>query len=676
MGDKLTVGPISKGLKNNPLAFYIDNDSFPTLINSYQWRGRIKRKRGTSQLGRLNLSVSTTDGAGNAAFTLTPNGASVISTGTSQFAVGNELFSDPGGASPVNLISTGSGSATLNRTTGAVTITGSNISTTVLYYPGIPVMGLEDLNLNATQFPGTLGFDTFYSYNISTSNPYTIYGVNFYKNPATATYPGYVAKTTQTKLNWNGADYRQFWTANYQNALWATNGIDLPFTGSKNGMQFKLITTVTVISPTTATLTITAHGLVIGDFVFVNEVVTTSGINFQTGFVTTVTDANNVIVTFPNATIATNGTGGIAQYLTSNAVTGVDCIRWYDGDPTVNNGINGWVNFAPPLLSGPNNTFVIDDQPPAQYYLVGARVILPFKDRILFFGPVIQSSTSTPVYLQDTVIYSQNGTPYYTASFTGSPLSSTTQFFSLLTPPIPSTTNQFQSSSPSSYFEDQTGFGGFITAGIAQPILTVSPNEDTLIVGFSNKQARFVYTGNDLLPFNFFTVNSELGSGSTFSSVTLDRAVLSVGPNGIIASNQVGSQRIDIDIPDQIFQFNLANNGFSRVCAQRDFINEWIYFTYPDNEFSYIYPNQTLQYNYRDESWAIFNESYTTYGQFRKTSGETWASLALRPNFTWADWNTPWNSGDSTLFQPDVISGNAQGFVMIREEDTDEASPE
>jgi len=66
-------------------------------------------------------------------------------------------------------------------------------------------------------------------------------------------------------------------------------------------------------------LQITAHGLVVGDFVFVNEVATTTGINFETGYVTTVTDANNVIVTFPNATLATDGTGGIAQYLTNRS---------------------------------------------------------------------------------------------------------------------------------------------------------------------------------------------------------------------------------------------------------------------------------------------------------------------------------------------------------------------
>ena len=53
MGDKIVIGPINKGLKNDRTAFVIDNDSFPALINAYQWRGRVKRKRGTALLNRL-----------------------------------------------------------------------------------------------------------------------------------------------------------------------------------------------------------------------------------------------------------------------------------------------------------------------------------------------------------------------------------------------------------------------------------------------------------------------------------------------------------------------------------------------------------------------------------------------------------------------------------------------
>ena len=76
-------------------------------------------------------------------------------------------------------------------------------------------------------------------------------------------------------------------------------------------------------------------------------------------------------------------------------------------------------------------------------------------------------------------------------------------------------------------------------------------------------------------------------------------------------------KRFDIQIPDALFEFSFLNNGMQRITAQRDFINEWIYFTYCSNENEFIFPTQTLQYNYREQTWAMFNECYTTYGQFR-----------------------------------------------------------
>jgi hypothetical protein len=290
-------------------------------------------------------------------------------------------------------------------------------------------------------------------------------------------------------------------------------------------------------------------------------------------------------------------------------------------------------------------------------------MILPFKDRLLFFGPVIQSSSGVPIYLQDTVIYSQDGTPYYTASFTGDVSSANTTFNPILTPLTSSATTQ--TASPNSYFNDQTGYGGYLEAGYSQPITTVNPNEDVLLVGFTTRQSRLVFSGNDILPFDFYNINSELGSSATFSSITLDRGAVTVGPNGIILTSQTQVNRIDLQIPDEVFQFNLSNNGTQRICAQRDFINEWIYFTYPSNEISYKYPNQSLLYNYRDNSWGIFEESYTTYGSFRRQTGYTWATLphALR----WNTWTTPWNAGDTTLLQPEVIAGNQQGFVLFRD---------
>ncbi len=689
MSEKIIVGPINQGLRNDREPFVIDNDSFPTLINAYQWRGRVLRKRGTSLLGRLTRFFNSTNasygstttitlaaitGAGNllTGFSLQTNGN--IVPGSVTITVGLNVYTDPA------MDGTLSPSGSINYATGAIAIVaeaGNAASAVFRYYPGLPVMGLEDLIIPTQASVGTMAFDTVYSYVINNTSPYSIYDVSFYKNPTTGTYPGYVRKTDSTPTTWNGQDYQQFWTVNYQGALWATNGINIPFSITNIGMQFKPIVTVTVLTPTTATLNIIAHGLVVGDFVFINEVTTTTGINFQTGYVTAVIDPNNVTVTFPNATLATNGAGGIAQYLTSRSDATKDCLRFYDGDPTdgsatnpVLNGVRGWVNFAPPLSSA---NFSIGNLSAAKYYLVGARMILPFKDRLLFFGPVVQtSSANTQVYLEDTIIYSQNGTPYYTASFTGDPLLGTTVFTPILVP-------DNQVATPSAYFEDSTGFGGFITAGIRQPIITASSNEDVIIVGFGgNTQTKLVYSGSDLIPFNFYLINTEYPSNSTFSIINMDQGVITRGDRGFIITSQTQAQRIDLPVPDEAFQIKLTDNGAERVCAQRDFIKEWVYFTYNSNQQRttsppFKFPDKTLFYNYRDDSWAVFSESYTTYGSFRKSTGYTWATIGeVFP--TWSEWNDPWNAGSTTLLQPQIIAGNQQGFVIFRDDGTGEAN--
>lgn len=630
------------------------------------------------------------DGSGNAnlltGFSLQTNGSIVPGSVTIIASGGPVTYTDPTKDGYLTPTGTG-GPNTINYATGSILIPAQAANTatvTFLYYPDLPVMGLEDLNLNATQFPGTIAFDTVYSYAIQQVVPYSIYDVSFYKNPPSS--GSYTAKTSVTPTSWNGQNYQQFWTVNYQGAFWATNGITVPFTTTNIGMQYAPTSTITYVSNTATTLvvTITNCPLVIGDFVFVNEWTGTNAasLNFQSGYVTACAPntpplaAKTLTITFPNAVIGAGPySPGIIQYLTNRSDVTKDSLRWYDGDPTNGNATNptlnaglGWVNFAPPLSQA---VFSIADRSEQQYYLVGARMIVPFKDRILFIGPVIQtSSPNSQIYLQDTVIYSQNGTPYYTASFDGSSaISVQTTFFPILVP-------SGETATANAYWEDQTGLGGFITAGFAQPILTASPNEDVLVLGFSNRQTRLVYTGNDVVPFNFFVINSELGTASTFSLINMDRGVLTSGDHGLIITSQISSERIDLDIPDQIFEFSLINNGSQRVTAQRDFINEWVYFTYVSNQNNasfYKFPTQTLQYNYRDASWAIFNECYTTYGQFRKATGYTWATVGMTYP-TWAEWTVPWSAGASTLMQPKVIGGNQQGFVLERDDGTGEGN--
>ena len=706
---KLVVGPFNKGLRNDVTPFNVDNDSFPVLINSYQWRGRIKRKRGTRLYGRLERyfkSTSTSYNSGTTTITLNANAdgnllinsswnlltsgstssATIVTYGTlvpttisiTDTSNANEVYTDPLGDGVLSG-STG-GTGTISYNTGEFTITGGAghvINAHFVYYPEIPVMGIRDFIGSSSQFPNLIGFDPKYSYSISTTNSSVIYDVSFYKNPPTGTYTGYTEKSDVTPTSWNGQDYQQFWTVNYQGAMWATNGINMPFSSENVGMQFlsaAQISSATQTSATTVDFVIPSTPLVVGDFVFANEFTGTSGstLNFQTGYVTAINGGTSTYtVKFPNANIGAAGlTPGILQYLTNRSDVTKDCLRWYDGDPTnqdpvapILNGHKGWVNFMPPLS---HLDFSIVDLPEDQYYLVGCRIIWPFKDRLLFFGPVIQSSTSGPFYLNDTVIYSQNGTPYYTCSFDGDPTLTTTTFHPILVP-----TNQ--TATASAYFEDITGFGGFISTAFDQDINTVAPNEDVLIVGFNSRQTRMLYTGNDIVPFNFFTINSELGSGSTFSAIILDKGILSKGSRGFVITSQVETQRIDTEIPDEVFEVSLVNNGTERVTAQRDYINEWIYFTYPSNQNNYRFPTQTLQYNYRSNTWSIFKECYTAYGTIRISNNLTWATVGeVYP--TWSEWNVPWSAGASNALQPKVIGGNTDGFLLIRDDGTDEGA--
>ena len=726
MPETLVIGPVNKGLQTDRTPFVIDNDAFPILQNAYQWRGRVKKKRGTILLGRLQRTVTITPsspimtlsgaGAGSGilffttlaitgvtkassavvivdvdqlqvgqsvyfanisgmtqlngnTYTITAVGTATItinvdSTGFTTYVSGGTL-SPSGNVVPGTIsltdgtntytdssaVITGSpaGSGTVNYSTGVIAITGGADSQAVSgsfdYYPCLPVMGLEDFQDDAVEFASLLAFDTVYSYALNAAQT-AFHSTSFYK-------------TTGNAAIWNGYDYQQFWTTNYENALWAVNGD----TGTNQGFNFGTVSsasvsgkimTFTLTNPYTSTV---ITNLIVGDVVWFNELAG-SAVTLINGYTASITNIGSASSGVYQATFAANITltsyasgTGIAQLLTNSI--GYDGVRWYDGDPTTTSNVDGWVNFMPPLASVTNPN-----------YLVGAQAILPYKDRLLFFAPWVASSAAglaagtgvgtTPVQLQDTVIYSWNGTPYYTV--TNASIASL----------VPSNA----AANVSAWYQNSIGFGGFIGAGTPQSIISVTNNEDVLILGFTNSQRRLVYTANDLIPFIFYTINSELGALSTFSSVNLDRGPqdggaygLSLGSYGLTQTDQTTSSRIDLAIPDQIFDIPGGNEGFQRVCAQRDYRNEWVYFTVPSNQSNFVYPTQTLLYNYRDNSWALFWENFTTYGRYRKSTSYTWATL---PYTSWDQWNEPWNSGTLTSDFPSIIGGNQQGFILIK----------
>src|SRR6185503_3794266 len=231
MAEQIFIGNFAKGLKNNRYPPDIDNDSFATLFNFYVWRGRVKKKRGTDTLDRLNVQVvmvtspthnwqrtglTLVSGATNLVSGLSFESNSTIVPGSITFTVGVNTYTEPA-IEDGTLLKNGVADpgSTINYATGDVTIVGGGVSVldgTFSYYPDLPVMGLEDLvsNTSNNKYPLTLGFDTKRAYQINQASGNTWYNVSYYKG-------------TNTPFVWSAPDDSQFWSTNYQSAFWATN---------------------------------------------------------------------------------------------------------------------------------------------------------------------------------------------------------------------------------------------------------------------------------------------------------------------------------------------------------------------------------------------------------------------------------------------------------------------
>lgn len=264
-----------------------------------------------------------------------------------------------------------------------------------------------------------------------------------------------------------------------------------------------------------------------------------------------------------------------------------------------------------------------------------ARIILPFKDRLVVLN-TIENDGVDRTYV-NRCRFSQNG----------SPLTAT------------------------AWRQDIAGLGGFIDAPTKEAIVTASILKDRLIVYFERSTWELVYTNNQVLPFVWQKINSELGVESTFSFINFDTAVLGIGNVGVHTCNGAYVERIDEKIPDEIFQIHNENEGPFRVHGIRDFEPEMAYWTFPDQTGEPTFPTRVLVYNYTNGTWAFNNDSITAFGYFQNPSDLTWATWTK----TWSESSDPWNSGSQQSRFRNVIAGNQEGWTFNIDYQTTTNSP-
>lgn len=626
------IGNFRAGLEKDMDSYLLPEDAYQALFNAYLWRGRIYKKGGNTQIGRLGVRsiVLGTRGAGADTYNVTlpeaPIEPGALAPYTLTITDGTTTFVDNGtGGFVVTPGANGTVNAPTNYATGAINITfnvgnaGQPVKATYILKVSAnsPVMGFLNPEGNGINESQLLAFDltSAYLYNNATTQ---FNQTRFYK-----TAP---AQTTSNVVNWHGTNTNFFQGVSYQAATFATNNVP--------GSNFLAITAITQAAAAVITVGATAGlGINAGDYVYINNVVGMTQINNLTGVISAV-GANTITVNINSAGFGAYTSGGVVWFPTLNLTGHGDGIRWYDG--------TGWVNFAPPLnVSG--GTVPNTDTLGIPYILQGCLLMFAYRDRLVCLNTWEGLSNGVALNYPQRARWSQNGTVYYE-------------------PPLPQNTTQV---SQQDAWYTQPNKGGFIDCPTGEAIISAEFIKDCLVVFFENSTYRLVYTGNPVLPFIWERVNTEIGADSTNSIIPFDRELLTVGVNGIYACDSVNIDRIDRLIPSQVFEFENNTGGPERVFGIRDFYSEFAYWSYVDKNaqqnYTSTYPNRCLVYNYVDKSWGIFVTSYTSFGHYYNPIDATWGNLSG----TWGSNSRTWGSALNDQGSPEVVAGNQQGFVFI-----------
>lgn len=604
------IAGLKSGLVQNPEAFLIPQDAFPALENAYIWRDRIKRKLGYQILGRLTRVLGG-ESLGNSAadpwtfniFTILGITAAVetnknIIPGTVTIVSGANTYTEA--AIPDGIL-TGApgGSGTINYQTGAVTISGMGVGVattiTFTYAPTIPVMGIGNRELSSINLEELIVFDQVYAYRYNT---------------VTDIFEEWIPGTT-----WTGTNADFFWTVTYwqdennRDLFWATN---FNTTGAGDPIRYANGVTWTDFAPA------------VGDECINDEflgTVTTPWTSFGPVVIT------NTPIT-PNSVVVTIG----------NPAETVVSVLTDDGDgnlttTTQDRSDSGTIDYTTGSLSLTIDPALTEDTEVhieycyGAFFLQQAKILIPFKDRLLAFNTYEGETFAGAVQFPQRLRYSQNGDP----------------------------TDQFDG-----WRSDIPGRGGFIDAPTSEHIVSVAELRDILIVSFERSTWQVRYTGNQILPFVWERIDTEYGSDATFSTVQFDKGVLQVGRDALTVCNGNNVERIDLQIPDEVGEFVSVNSGNIRVQGLRDINEQLVYWTFNSNGNN-TFPDKLLVYNYLNGSYSIWNDGFTALGRWYKDILIRWQDLTM----AWQNWPNPWDWANRQQNFPEVIGGNQHGFVEI-----------
>lgn len=610
------IAPFNSGLIKNKKPFLLIDNAFQQLENAYSWRERIKKREGIKLIGRLRrcftVAVTLTSQASGASFTVAniladaafglnatePNAE--IEPGGFTAVVGGLTFTDDNSDGILVEAGGSDNTGTINYVTKQLilnfvpNIGATNVDVTFCYFPALPAMGIDKREIAAVNVEQTIWFDTKYVY---------VYDGDDFSSPSTTT--------------WSGGDSDFFWMANYRGStpssrlFFATNNTG-PASNANNRIRHTGdAATWTDFTPAVGGTQVTAEGVgqiaaaapsfnaFLANTDIVPGSVTITVSNVVTPALDPVVGFRDVLGTYPAGT------------LTGSPSTHSGTIDYSTGEITL--------NFSPTFTTLSNVTATYQHETTS---LFQTKLIVAYYGRLLFLNVFEGASAAAATNIYNRCRFSQIGNPIQRDAWIST---------------VP-------------------GKGGFIDAPTSQAIVSTRFYKNVLIVFFERSTWQLRYVGEFGLPFLWERISSDFGSESTFSTLLFDDGILAVGDKAIVSSGGNDVSRIDLDIPDTVFQFNNEQGGKLRVHGIRNFQKEVVYWTYSHGGEEKKFPNRVLLFNYRNGTWAIFRDNITVFGELTTPNGLGWDLRVF-----W-DTGTSWDTSFAAEF-PATISGNQQGWV-------------
>jgi len=270
-------------------------------------------------------------------------------------------------------------------------------------------------------------------------------------------------------------------------------------------------------------------------------------------------------------------------------------------------------------------------------YVQTAKIIIPFKDRLLLLSTIERDVAGvTNAAYTNRCRYSHNGSPF--------PADVPDNVEAAVSSAWLTGSNPWNIGATTERSTD----AGWIDASTTEEIQSAEFIRDRLIVYFENSTWEIVDTGNNIMPFRWQKINTELGSKSLKSPVPFDKAVLTVGTTAIHGCTGTSVTKINEEISDQLFEIRKTDEGMQRVCGIRDYFAELVYWSHPTDSAhadSRTFPNQVFIYNYLGDSWGTATDTITAFGYYDQEDEV------------------------SQIKYKQVVAGNQHGFVFVCDTD-------